>query len=364
MDRRSFLARSGAVAAVAGAALAAPAIAEGRTEWRMVTAWQKSLPGLGVAAQRCADRIAALTDGRVVVKVFAAGEIVPAYGALDAVSNGAAEMYFATESLWIGKHPGFAFFSAVPMGLLRGEIDAWVMGGGGQALWNELAARFGVRAFPCGNLGEQMGGWMRREIASAADLEGLSFRMTGLGGEVLRALGVNVVATPDDEVFGALQSGALDGAEWMGPWLDITFGFYRAAPFYYYPGFAEPGTMLSAGVSLAAFDKLSASDKAAVEAACLAENSLVAADFMAKNGAALATLVSQHGVELRAFPDEVYDGIARASAAIVDALGNQDDLARRIRDAYVKARRDITGWTAIAERAYANQRYRTADAKS
>lgn len=360
MDRRSFIVRTGTLAAAAGVALAAPAIAQSRTEWRMVTTWPKNMPGLGPAAQRFAERVNAATDGRVSVRVHGAGELVPAFEAFDAVASGDAEIYHGTESLWIGKHPGFAFFSGVPMGLLAPEMDAWVLAAGGQALWDELSGRYGVKAFPCGNTGLHMGGWLRREIGSAADLPGLTFRMTGLGGVVLSALGVNVVARPDDEIYAALQSGALDGAEWMGPWLDLTFGLYRAAPFYYYPGFHEPGTMISAGINRAAFDKLSATDKAAVESACLAENSMLAAEFAARNGTALAALVGQHGVELKAFPDDVYDGFARVSEQVVADLGNADDLARRIRDAYLKARREVTGWTAYADRAYANQRLRTA----
>lgn len=360
MDRRSFLLRTGTLAAASGVALATPAIAQGRSEWRMVTTWPKNMPGLGPAAQRFAERINAATDGRVSVRVHGAGELVPAFEAFDAVAKGDAEIYHGTESYWAGKHPGFTFFSGVPMGLLASEMDAWVLAGGGQALWDELSGRYGVKAFPCGNTGLHMGGWLRKEVGSVADLSGLTFRMTGLGGVVLSALGVNVVARPDDEVFAALQSGALDGAEWMGPWLDLTFGLYRAAPYYYYPGFQEPGMMISAGVNIAAFNHLSATDRAAVEAACLAENSMVPAEFTAKNGAALAALVGQHGVELKAFPDDVFDGFASVSEGVVNDLGKADALARRIRDGYLKTKREVTGWTAYADRAYANQRLRTA----
>jgi TRAP-type mannitol/chloroaromatic compound transport system substrate-binding protein len=364
MDRRSFLFRTGTMAAAAGAALATPAIAQGRSEWRMVTTWPKNMPGLGPAAQRLAERVNAATDGRVSVRVHGAGELVPAFEAFDAVSRGDAEMYHGTENFWAGKHPGFVFFSGVPMGLLAPEMDAWVLAGGGQALWDELSGRHGVKAFPCGNTGLHMGAWLRREITSAGDLAGLTLSAGGLGGVVLSALGVNVVVRPETEVFTALQSGAIDGAEWMGPWLDLTFGLYRAAPFYYYPGFQEPGMLISAGINRTALDSLSTTDRASVEAACLAENTMLTAEFAARNGTALAALTGQHGVKLKAYPDDVFDGFARVSEEVVGDLGRQDDLARRIRDSYLKSRREVSGWTAVADRAYANQRLRTAASRS
>ncbi|MBJ3776026.1 TRAP transporter substrate-binding protein [Acuticoccus mangrovi] len=360
MDRRSFLKTTGAVAAVAGTgALATPAIAQGRKEWKMVTTWPKNFPGLGVGAQRLADRITTATDGRVTVKLFAAGELVPAFESFDAVSNGTAEMYHAPDYYWQGKHPSFAFFTAVPLGFTAPEINAWIQFLGGQALWDELSGGFGVKPFLCGNTGVQMGGWFRKEINSLEDLKGLKFRMPGIGGEALRQLGVNVIALPGGEIFQALQSGAIDGTEWVGPLNDLAFGFYRIAKNYYYPGFHEPGSAICAGINASAFGELSKTDQFIVEQCCLADNEMMYAEFTAKNGQALDTLVSQHGVQLKKFPEDVFDGFAKASEEVVMKIGDYDDLAKRVRDSYLKTRADLSKWTQVAEQDYSNERTRS-----
>jgi len=363
MDRRSFLKTSAAASAAAatGTALATPAIAQGRREWRMVTTWPKNFPGLGTGAQRAADRITEMTDGRITVTVFAANELVPPFESFDAVAAGNAEMYHGADYYWTGKHPAFAFFTAVPMGFVAPEINAWIMHGGGQQLWDELAADFGVKCFPCGNTGVQMGGWFRNEITSVDDLQGLKFRMPGLGGEALRKIGVNVIALPGGEIFQALQSGAIDATEWVGPWNDLAFGFYRIAKFYYYPGFHEPGAMLSCGVNRAAFEELSATDKAIVENACLAENDYMYAEYIAKNGQALDTLVQQHGVQLKKFPESVFDAFAEASEEVIAEVADQDDLGRRVVESYRKARREFGEWTRVSEQSYSDERSRTLD---
>jgi len=360
MDRRSFLKTSaGAAAGVAGAsALAAPAIAQGRREWRMVTTWPKNFPGLGTGAQRAADRITAMSDGRIKVTVFAANELVPAFESFDAVASGNAELYHAVDYYWTGKHPAFGFYGAVPLGLLAPEMNAWLMHGGGQRLWDELTADFGVKCFPCGNTGVQMGGWFRNEINSVDDLQGLKFRMPGFGGEALRKLGVNVIALPGGEIFQALQSGAIDGTEWVGPWNDLAFGFYRIAKNYYYPGFHEPGPTLSLGVNREAYEQLSPADKAVIENAALAENSYNYAEFMAKNGQALDTLVTQHGVQLKPFPAEVFDAFAQASEETAQEAADHDNLSRRIYDSYIEARKSYSAWTEVSEQAYAIERNR------
>ncbi|MEM8855074.1 MAG: TRAP transporter substrate-binding protein, partial [Pseudomonadota bacterium] len=260
---------------------------------------------------------------------------------------------------WQGKHPAFAFFTAVPMGFTAPEIDAWIMHGGGQALWDELSGEFGVKPFMCGNTGVQMGGWFRNELTSLDDLQGLKFRMPGLGGEVLRQLGVNVIALPGGEIFAALQSGAIDGTEWVGPWNDLAFGFYRIAKYYYYPGFHEPGALLSCGVNKAAFEALSATDQAIVENACIAENNTMYAEFIAKNGTALTTLVNQHGVQLKKFPAEIFDAFAKTSEEVIAKVGDHDDLGKRVLDSFRAGRKDFGGWTSISEQAYTDERTRT-----
>lgn len=358
MDRRSFLKKAGiagGAATVAAATFPMPAIAQGNQELKMVTTWPKNFPGLGTGAQRCADRITAMTGGRLTVKLFAAGELVPPFESFDAVSTGTADMYHAADYYWQGKHKGFNFFTAVPLGLTANELDAWIHHGGGQALWDELAAGFNIKPFMAGNTGVQMGGWFRKEMNSLEDFKGLNFRMPGLGGEVLRQIGVNVQALPGGEIFPALQSGAIDGTEWVGPWNDLAFGFYQVASYYYWPGFHEPGSGLSCGVRKDLYDGLSAEDQAIIQNACMAENNFMYSEFMANNGAALSTLINEHGVELREFSAEIFNEIARVSEEVVQAAA-EDDLGNRILESYKKARSDVGGWTRIADQAYVNAR--------
>ena len=236
MITRRALARGGALG-LAGA-VAAPQIARGETRrWRMVTSWPRRLPGPGMSAERVAERIAALSGGRLQITVHAAGEVVPAFEVLDAVGSGVAEMGHTAAFFWQGKQPAAVFYTTVPFGLTPAEHVAWIDAGGGQALWDELYAPFGVKPFMGGNTGVCMGGWFRREIKSLADLRGLKLRTLGLGGEVYRRLGVTPQTTPPAEILVSLQSGVIDGAEFVGPGTDIALGLYRVASSYYYPGF-------------------------------------------------------------------------------------------------------------------------------
>lgn len=352
MDRRRFI--SGAGIAAGGAAvstLATPAIAQNIRELKMVTTWPKNLPGVGTGAQRVADRITAMTDGRYTVKLFAAGELVPPFESFDAVSSGAADMYHGAEYYWIGKHKAFNFFTAMPMGMTASELDAWINHGGGQELWDELSAQFNVKGIMAGNTGVQMGGWFRKEINSLEDLKGLKFRMPGIGGDVLRELGVNVQSLPGGEVFPALQAGTIDGTEWVGPWNDLAFGFYKITKFYYYPGYHEPGSGLAAGFNLDLWESLSDSDKVIFESACRAENNIMYSEYMANNGDALLTLINEHGVELKRFPDEVFSEFGRLSKDVTVSAA-EGEIGQRILESYLQSKEATSAWTRISDQAY------------
>ncbi|PLW75277.1 TRAP transporter substrate-binding protein [Cohaesibacter celericrescens] len=359
MDRRSFLKKATlASGAAAATTLAAPAIAQDKRTLKLVTTWPKNFPGLGTGAQRMADRITAMTDGRLTVKLYGAGELVPPFECFDAVSTGTADMYHGAEYYWQGKHKAFNFFTAVPMGLTGNELDAWILNGGGQELWDELAAQFNIKPFMAGNTGVQMGGWFNKEINSLEDLKGLKMRMPGLGGEVLRRMGASAVALPGGEIFPSLQSGAIDATEWVGPWNDLAFGFYKITKFYYYPGFHEPGSGLSCGVNLDLFNSLSKADQAVVQNACMAENNFMYSEFNAKNGAALETLLNKHSVNLKQFPDEVFDAIGKVSEEVVAEVADTDELSKRIYDSYITARKNVGDWGRIAEQTYTLSRDR------
>ena len=225
----------------------APAIMKDRIEVAIVTTWPRDFPGLGTGAQRFAKRVQDISDGRIQVSYFAAGERVGAFDSFDEVASGNAQAYHAADYYWKGKHPGWAYFTSVPFGLTYTEMNAWIRFGGGQELWDELAGGFGLKGLMCGNTGVQMGGWFRKEINSVEDLKGLKMRIPGLGGDVMSKLGASPVSLPGGQIYENLVSGAIDATEWVGPWNDEVMKFFEAAKYYYYPGMHEPGSMLSVG---------------------------------------------------------------------------------------------------------------------
>jgi TRAP-type mannitol/chloroaromatic compound transport system substrate-binding protein len=250
MERRKFL--GGAAVLGAGAAaggLAAPAIAQGGKEMVIVSSWPRDAPGVGTSAQRLAARITEVSEGAIRTTYYAAGEKVGAFDVFDEVASGNSHAYNSAEYYWKGKHPGFAFFTTVPFGMTYNERSAWLRFGEGQALWDELAAGFGVKALPAGSNGCQMGGWFNKEINSAEDLKGLKMRIPGVGGDVLAKLGVSPISLPGGQIYENLVSGAIDATEWVGPWNDYFLKFYEAAKYYYFPGFHEPGGNISFGMN-------------------------------------------------------------------------------------------------------------------
>ncbi|HRQ64267.1 MAG TPA: TRAP transporter substrate-binding protein [Xanthomonadaceae bacterium] len=317
----------------------------------MVTSWPANFPGLGTGAAQLARMITAVSGGRLNVRLYAAGELVPAFEVFDAVSRGTAEMGHSAAYYWKGKSEAAPFFCAVPFGFNAQEMNAWLYQGGGLDLWREAYAPFGLRPFPAGNTGVQMAGWFKREINSLADLRGLKMRIPGLGGDAIARLGVTTVALPGAEIFTALQSGAIDACEWVGPYNDLAFGLHRAAKYYYYPGWQEPGPTLECMVNQRAFDALPEDLQAVVETSCAAVNDLMLADYTAQNQRALKTLVEDHGVQLRRLPEEVLDALRRASEDVLEASANRDPLARRIRDSVRDFEAQVRQWHAVSEEA-------------
>jgi TRAP-type mannitol/chloroaromatic compound transport system substrate-binding protein len=324
----------------------------------MVTTWPEKFPGLGTGAERLAERITAMSDGRLSVKVFAAGTMVPALGIFDAVSQGSAEMGHGASYYWQGKSKAFNFFAAVPFGLTANELSAWIHYGGGQELYDEGYARFGLKPFLAGNTGVQMGGWFRKEIKSIEDFKGLKMRMPGLGGEVLRRVGATAENLAGGEIFPALSSGRIDATEWVGPWNDLAFGFYKIARNYYWPGFHEPGTGIECFVNKAKYDALPKDLQAIVTSACRAESEAMLGEFNRRNGEALRTLIDTHGVMLHHFPDDVMAAFGKASEEVLAELESADDLTKRTYQSFKKFRVDSTGWSQLAEQGYLDMRQR------
>ena len=365
MERRKFIGGVVAGAAALGVAscgqqeskTAAPAKKErAKIQWRMTTTWPKDFPGLGTGANQLAKYISTMSQGELEVTVYGGGELVPPLEAFDAVSKGAAEMGHGAAYYWAGKSPAAQFFAAVPFGLTAEEMNAWIYYGGGQKLWDDLYAQFNLKPFLAGNTGVQMGGWFNREINSLDDLKGLIIRMPGLGGKVLAAAGATPKLLPGGEIFTALESGAIDATEWVGPYNDLAFGFYKVAKFYYYPGWHEPGTALETFVNKKAYDALPSYLQSIVAHAAQAANLDMLSEFNARNGDALDTLVDTHNVDLKKFPDSVLVKLGEISEQVVGDVAAADAESRKVYDAFRDFRRKVAGWTDLSEYAYIGAR--------
>lgn len=360
MERRKFL-KSAALGT--GAALAAPAIvnAQAAKTITIVSTWPRDFPGLGSSAQRLAERIPVVSGGALRTEYFAAGERVGAFDVFDEVASGNSQAYIGAEYYWGGKHPGFNYFTAVPFGMTTPEWNAWIKFSGGQALWDELSGEFGLKAITCGGTGAQAGGWFNKEIESPDDLQGLKMRIPGLGGNVMSKLGVSTVSLPGGQIYENLVSGAIEATEWVGPYNDYFMKFYEAAKFYYTGGMHEPGGGLGFGMNKSFYEGLSDYEKAVIEACCNEEMAAQIEEASAKNGEYLAKLKNEHGVEIRAFNDDVWDAFGEAAEEVFAETRDHSPLAAKINDAYQDAMREIGGWRAQAEIEFTKQRNRILD---
>lgn len=330
MDRRTFV-KGGAAGALAtgAAAISAPAIARTR-DLTMIMTWPKNTPGVGVNAARFVDHVTAITGGTLKISLFGAGDVVPAFESLDAVSSGTVDLCHSTPYYWTGRHKALHFFTGVPFGLTAQEMAAWMRFGDGLDLWHEVYADFGVKPFYAGSSGAQASGWFRREIYSPDDLRGLKFRIAGLGGEILRRMGVTPVVMPPAEIGPALISGAIDGAEWIGPWNDMAFGLYRGAKYYYMPGPLEPGPGLEIIVNSRTWEELSAEHRAAIDVAATAIAHETLADFTYNNMISLTPLVTLFNVQLRQFDERIVATMAEHAEAVWREIGAEDPLTEKV----------------------------------
>lgn len=334
----------------------APAVQTQRTvRWRLVSSFTRSLDTIYGAAQVMADRLEQLTDGRFQIRPYPAGELVPAFGVLEAVQKGTVQMGHSASYYFIGQNPALAFDACVPFGLTARQYNAWIYHGGGLDLMRDLFSDFGVVNFPGGNTGMQMGGWFRQPIGSLQDLRGLRMRIPGLGGRVMDQLGVTVQNIPGGEIYPALERGTIDAAEWVGPYDDQKLGFQEVAKNYYYPGWWEPGPALTFYVGRQAWDELPPFYKQALEVACAEANLQMLARYDAQNPAALDELLEQD-VTLQRFPDDVMRAAREATTDILEAEASSDQY-RTIYEAYRQWRTDAYRWFGTAERAYADFAY-------
>ncbi len=383
MKRREFIKKVGVGAAVVGAGAAAtagltgcgkqddsaevtklkkeiadlkgqaPAVKKEKTfKWKMVTTWPPHFPMLGEGADNFAKWAKEMSDGRLDITVYGGGELVPPLGVFDAVNQGTVEMGHSASYYWAGKCPAAQFFAAVPFGLNAQSMNAWIYSGGGMELWEEVYAPFGIKPLLAGNTGVQMGGWFNKEINSIDDLKGLKMRIPGLGGKVLAKAGGNAILVAGGEIYTNLDRGVIDATEWVGPFHDLKMGFYKAAKYYYYPGWHEPGTAFEIMINKKAWDTLPPDLQAIAETAAQRSNIWVLSAFEAKNNGALQTLINEHHVQLKRFPQAVLKALKKLSTEVLEEVAANDPMSRKVYDAFLKFRANMYSWNAITEEPY------------
>ena len=324
--------------------------------WRLVTAWPKNYPGLGMAPERIADLVEEMSNGQMKITVYGAGEQVPAFGVFDAVSSGSHQMGHSGGYFWKGKVPAAQFFTGVPFGLTADEINAWTNRGGGLELWREIYEPFNIYPIPAGNTGTQMFGWFNKEINSLEDIKGLKMRIPGIGGEVLKRAGGIPVTLPGGELFTALQTGVIDATEWVGPYNDLTFGFQQTAKYYYYPGWHEPGSMLELLINKDAWDTLPKHLQVIIETASKAVNQDILDEYTARNNKALRELVDVHGVELRRLPDDVIAEFKIIANEILEENASEDETVNKVYQSYLKFKNEVSEYHKVSEDAFVEAR--------
>ena len=330
-------------------------------EWKLVTSWPKNFPGLGTAPENFARLVERMSAGRLKIKVFGAGQLVPAFEVFDAVSQGITEMGHGASYYWTGKAEETVFFTGVPFGLNAQEINGWLHYGGGLELWRELYEPFNLVPFAGGNTGVQMAGWFNREINSMEDIKGLKMRIPGLGGEVITRAGGTSVTMPGNELYTSMQTGVIDATEWVGPYNDLALGFHQVAKYYYYPGWHEPGSMLEFIVNSDAFEILPDDLKAIVEVATRAVNQDMLDEYTAKNNQALAELIQKHGVKLRKLPEPVLSELRKLSKQVLIEISTRNDLSKRIAESVQNFKEDAMAYHLISEEAYYQARRASSD---
>jgi TRAP-type mannitol/chloroaromatic compound transport system substrate-binding protein len=347
MDRRSALKHAG-VAGVLAAGVAPAVHAQAAIRWRVASSFPKSLDTIYGAAEVFAQKVRQLSGGKFEVSVHAAGELMPAFGVVDGVQQGTVEAAHTAPYYFFGKDETFAIGGAIPFGLNSRQMSAWTFEGNGLKLMREFYAHYNIVSFPCGNTGAQMGGWMRKEVKSAADFKGLKFRIGGFAGRVLERMGGVPQNIPGGEIYQALEKGTIDAAEWIGPYDDLKLGFHKVAPFYYYPGWWEGGLQLDLYINNKAYEALSAENKAIVEMATAFAHVETQAKYDARNPGALKQLVAS-GAKLRPFPADLMTAAFNQSMALYSELSDKNPNWKKVYADYAKFRSDQNLWFRFTE---------------
>jgi TRAP-type mannitol/chloroaromatic compound transport system substrate-binding protein len=323
-----------------------------RYEWRMVTTWPKNFPGIGMTPERFSKLVERMSNGRLVIRVYGSGELVPALGIFDAVSNGSVEMGHGSAYYWKGKIPASPFFTSVPFGMNAQEINAWIHYGGGLELWRTVYKPFGLIPFSGGNTGIQMSGWFNKEIRSIDDLQGLKMRIPGIAGEVFSRAGGTSVTIPGSELYTSMQTGVIDATEWVGPYNDISFGLHEVAEHYYHSGWHEPGAMLEFIVNEDKWNSIPKDLQAIIEVAARAINQDTLDEYTARNATALQNLRSNFGITPKALPREVLQYLNEVALEYYAELAAQDEQFAEIYESYNNFQIIVRKYHDISEKEY------------
>ncbi len=320
-------------------------------EWDMASSWVESLPTLWASNVHFADRVAALTDGRFSITPKAAGEVAGGLEVLGAVQASTVPAGTTASYYYIETSPITAFGTSLPFGLTTRQQLSWLYAGGGLELLQGLyAEKFNVIQFPVASTGAQMGGWFNREIRSLDDLNGLTMRIPGLGGQVMRTLGVETVTIGAADIGPALEAGEIEAAEFIGPSDDKNLGLQESGQFYYYPGFWEPSALAELQINLDEWNTLPPSYQEAIRTAAAETTSWTMALYDARNGLALNELVAG-GTELRLFPDDVLGAAQASSGLLLDEYAAADPDFARVLEHWRNFRRQVAPWFSLAEAA-------------
>ncbi|MEY3050748.1 MAG: hypothetical protein RLY31_533 [Bacteroidota bacterium] len=337
-----------------GGAGAPGIISSRRYQWRMVTTWPPNFPVIGEGCLMFAEWVKEMSGGRMEIKVYGGGEMVPALETFDAVRNGAVEMGSGAAYYWVGKSPAATFFTSVPFGMNAQQVNAWLMNGDGMSLWTSLYADFGLVPFPGGNTGIQSGGWFNREIRSVADLKGLKMRIPGLGGRVFERAGGTPVLLSAGDLYTGLERGIIDAAEWVSPYHDYLLGLHEITKYCYMPGWQEAGSVLELMANKQQFEALPADLQAIIRTAAHRMNHWVLSEFETKNSHYLDKLTREHHVEFRTFPDQVLDTLRSSSEEVIASVTDADPFARKVFENYRRFQEQCAGWARTSEKVYYN----------
>lgn len=360
MDRRAFLKQAGVISAAAATTMAVvsypgkPTHAQSRFKWRLAMSFGITAPVLGTSLPALAADLKVMTKGKLDIKVFGAGELVPAFGVFDATRQGSIHMFYSASYYWAGKVPATQFTCSVPFGMNAQQTTSWMYHGGGLDLWNQFYAKEGLIGFPAGNTGTQMGGWYRKPINSIKDYDGLKMRIPGLGGKVVAAVGGKVVLLASSEIFPALERGVIDACEWVGPYYDWNLGLHQAATYYYSPGWHEPSTLNELTINLKAWNSLPKEFQEMITHGAYKLNVNNLAEFDAKNQEYLDKIKAYRGgkIQFRTFPPDVLKALYKAAERINEGVADSDPDARKIYDSYKKFQANIRKWHNINEVSY------------